>query len=69
MVNETVMRMAGKIIFTIQSIYYIVANHLLINKYADRAVQFYSDVRDTKTGYAKLQNLSILISWNFIHNR
>jgi AraC-like DNA-binding protein len=56
------MRIAGKIIFTIQSMYYIVANHLLINKYADRAAQFYSDVRDTKTGYAKLQNLSILIS-------
>lgn len=57
-----IMRIAGKIIFTIQSIFYIIANHLLINKYADRATQFYSDVRDTKTSYAKLQNLSILIS-------
>jgi AraC-like DNA-binding protein len=57
-----IMRIAGKIIFTVQSIYYIVINHLLINKYASRAVQFYSDVRDAKTGYAKLLNLSIIMS-------
>jgi AraC-like DNA-binding protein len=56
------MRIAGKIIFTVQSIYYIVINHLLINKYAYRAGQFYSDVRDAKTGYAKLLNLSIIMS-------
>ena len=56
------MRIAGKIIFTGQSIYYIVINHQLINKYAERAAQFYSDVRDAKTGYAKLLNLSIILS-------
>jgi len=56
------MRIAGKIIFTLQTIYYVVTNHLLINKYADRAIQFYSDVRDAKTGYAKLLNLSIILS-------
>jgi AraC-like DNA-binding protein len=57
-----VMRTALKIAFLIQCIYYIVANHLLINKYADRAAQFYSDVRDAKTSYAKMLNLSILVS-------
>jgi len=57
-----IMRHVLRIGFTIQGIYYIAANHLLINKYSDRAERFYSDVRDAKTGYAKMLNLSILVS-------
>jgi AraC-like DNA-binding protein len=57
-----IMRNVLRIGFTIQGIYYIAANHLLINKYAERAERFYSDVRDAKTGYAKLLNLSIILS-------
>ena len=57
-----IMRTVFKVSFTTQCIYYIVANHLLINKYSDRAAQFYSDERDAKTRYAKLLNLSIILS-------
>ncbi len=57
-----IMRHVLRIGFTIQGIYYIAANHLLINKNADKAARFYSDVRDAKTGYAKMLNLSILVS-------
>ena len=57
-----IMRHVLRIGFTIQGIYYIAANHLLINKYSDRAERFYSDVRDAKTGYAKMLNLSIIVS-------
>jgi AraC-like DNA-binding protein len=54
------LRTVIKITFFVQAIYYIAANHILINKYADRAMQFYSDVRDARTRYAKMLNLSIL---------
>ena len=57
-----IMRKVFKIAFSIQCLYYIIVNHLLITKYADKAAQFYSDIRDAKTYYAKMQNLSILIS-------
>lgn len=57
-----VMRIVLKIGFPVLLIYYTIANHLLIKKNADRAVQFYSNMRDAKTGYAKLLNLSILLS-------
>ncbi|MEI6899195.1 MAG: hypothetical protein WCL00_04905 [Bacteroidota bacterium] len=55
-------RTVVKTVFFIQGIYYITANHLLIRKYGDRAVQFYSDVRDARTNYAKMLNLSIVAS-------
>jgi len=57
-----IVRRVFKVVFSIQSLYYIIANHLLITKYADKAAQFYSDMRDAKTYYAKIQNLSTLIS-------
>ena len=57
-----IMRTVLKIAFSIQGVYYIIANHLLINKYADKAAQFYSDVRDAKTKYAKMLNLAIIVS-------
>ena len=53
-------RMVIKITFFVQAIYYVAANHILINRNADRAVQFYSNVRDAQTKYAKMLNLSIL---------
>lgn len=57
-----IMRAIFKIFFILQGTFYIIANHLLINKYSDRAVQFYSDIRDAKTNYAKMLNLSFLVS-------
>jgi AraC-like DNA-binding protein len=55
-------RNALKIGVCIQVVYYSVANHVIINKYADRAAQFYSDERDAKTRYAKLLNLSVILT-------
>jgi AraC-like DNA-binding protein len=57
-----IMRFVLKTAFAIQGVYYITANHLLINKYADKAERFYSDVRDAKTNYAKMLNLVIIVS-------
>ena len=57
-----VARIMLQIGFLIQCIYCIVANHILINKYADRAVKFYSDMRDAKARYARMLNLSVIVS-------
>ena len=57
-----IMRTITKLTFLIQGIYYTTANHWLINQYSERATQFYSDIRDAKTNYAKLLNVSILAS-------
>jgi AraC-like DNA-binding protein len=55
-----IMRTVVKMTFYILVILYTTANHRLINRYSDRAEQFYSNVRDAKTNYAKMLNLSTL---------
>ncbi len=53
-----VMRKVIQTSFLVQVAYFTIANHLLINKYADKAEQFYSDVRDAKPINAKILNYS-----------
>ncbi len=57
-----ILRVIMKMIFCAQVIFYTIANHRLINRYSDRAIQFYSDLRDAQTNYAKMLNLSIVAS-------
>jgi len=56
-----IMRAILRIQFLIQVIFTIVANHLLIQKYADKAEQFYSNLHDGRSSNAKMLNFSIII--------
>jgi AraC-like DNA-binding protein len=46
----------------LQAIYFLVANILLLKKYADRAEQFYSNIQDGKYNHAKLLNYLIIFN-------
>lgn len=56
-----VMRKVIRLTVLIQLVITIVSNSILINKYKDKAEQFYSNLRDTKHWNSKILNFSILV--------
>ncbi len=54
-------RLLIRITYAVQLVLSIVANHVLIRKYGDKAEQYYSDINDGKNRNAKMLNRSLFV--------
>lgn len=56
------LRLLVIIVVDIQAVYYLVVNTVLLNKYKDRAEQFYSNIEDGKYNNAKMLNYLLIFN-------